>query len=310
MEDSQWYPLKLGDFIQDAVKSRTRIVRTKYQEYSGGQYWYDWVRTTGQQPTPPGADRALDKETYKQLLQNSGRIEATYEQVFHDVWRILFTPSPAIATIIEDELHRMDLVPGNYVSAHLRALYNLKDRPENQKVNWAENALNCASNLLSPSSSSSSSSSSPARFFFVSDSFNATYYARRYAQNKSNAVVQTRVPNPNPPLHFDRTPNWKERHVSEFYDTFVDLYLIALGGCVTYNKGGFGHMGWLVGAGNTTCRLRQDAMDRPKIHNKCYWTDGGDGENRRQPKQFFVHHTNDEVGGDKSIFLKPMGDLV
>ena len=306
MQNHLWHRMKIGDYVKHVMNPSLKLVRTRLQEYSGGQYWYDWVRATGQHQTrASGTKRLMHEDAYKQLLNdNNGSREPTFEQVFHDVWRLLFTPSPPIARIIESELHRMGLVPGNYISTHLRALYNLKERKEYQIVNWAQNALNCASNLLS---STSVSPTQPTKFFFVSDSPNATYHAQQYGQKKTNVVVQTRVPNPNPPLHFDRTFNWRERHVSEFYDTFIDLYLIALGGCVTYNKGGYGHMGWLIGAGNTTCRTRQDAMDRPVIHDKCYWTDAGDGENRPQQKEFFVHHSNIEKNGDDgSIFLRPM----
>ena len=58
----------------------------------------------------------------------------------------------------------------------------------------------------------------------------------------------------------------------DFYDTFVDLYLISLGGCVTYNIGGFGYMGYLISAGKySQCRIRQDALMQPKIKHPCTW---------------------------------------
>jgi hypothetical protein len=41
---------------------------------------------------------------------------------------------------------------------------------------------------------------------------------------------------------------------------------------VTYNKGGFGSWGLLIG-GNVTCGVRQDALDRPMIRDPCYWVD-------------------------------------
>ena len=48
--------------------------------------------------------------------------EASFQDVFHDVWRILFTPSPPVRQILESEMERMGLVPGKYSAAHLRAL--------------------------------------------------------------------------------------------------------------------------------------------------------------------------------------------
>ena len=49
--------------------------------------------------------------------------EASFEDVFHDVWRIFFTPSRPVRDLIETEMKRMALVPGEYSAAHLRALY-------------------------------------------------------------------------------------------------------------------------------------------------------------------------------------------
>lgn len=48
--------------------------------------------------------------------------EATFEDVFHDVWRMFFTPSIPVRNQIETEMKRMALVPGEYAAAHLRAL--------------------------------------------------------------------------------------------------------------------------------------------------------------------------------------------
>eukprot|EP00980_Cylindrotheca_fusiformis_P018108 scaffold5817_cov101-Cylindrotheca_fusiformis.AAC.13 len=47
--------------------------------------------------------------------------EPTFADVFHDVWRIFFTPSRPVREQIETEMKRMGLVPGEYAAAHLRA---------------------------------------------------------------------------------------------------------------------------------------------------------------------------------------------
>lgn len=48
--------------------------------------------------------------------------EASFDDVFHDAWRILFTPSVAVRQILESEMRRMGLMQGKYAAAHLRAL--------------------------------------------------------------------------------------------------------------------------------------------------------------------------------------------
>jgi hypothetical protein len=87
------------------------------------------------------------------------------------------------------------------------------------------------------------------------------------------ARVVTHTPKPNPPLHLDRCRDWQGRPPSDFYDTFVDLYLIALGGCVTFNKGGYGHWALLIG-GDYQCFIDQATTDSGGIQHKCQWMEG------------------------------------
>jgi hypothetical protein len=115
------------------------------------------------------------------------------------------TPSPPVARLIKHELHRLQLTPGQYAAAHLRALYGIVDRPKFQQRKWARNAMNCASGLRPG-----------APIFFTSDSPKATEYAELYAREK-NAQIATRVANPSPPLHFDKATNWDSRPPSDYY---------------------------------------------------------------------------------------------
>ena len=182
------------------------LIRTRYQSFNGGSAWYNNQTT-------------LDHE----------KDEPQFDAIFHKVWRIFFRPSNPVAQRIQTELDRMRLIPNHYASAHLRALYAIDERREATIHEWAANALRCASQLRPGMP-----------IFFASDSDKAAAYAKIYGSNHS-ARVETHTPNPNPPLHLDKCKDWKRRPKSHFYDTFVDLYLLALGGCVTFNKGGYGH---------------------------------------------------------------------
>jgi hypothetical protein len=223
--------------IRNYAAGNMSLIRTRYQSFNGGSEWYD-----------------------SQLIGE----EAPFNEVFYDVWRTFFRPSKAVAAVIQSQMKQMALIPGAYVSTHLRALYAITERDSRQIEEWTRNALNCASVLRQPGFP----------IFFASDSAEASNYARVYA-GENGARVVTHTPNPNPPLHLDRCRDWQNRPTSDFYDTFVDLYLIALGGCVTYNRGGYGHWGLLIG-GDYQCFIDQGATAKGRIQRKCMWLEGND----------------------------------
>lgn len=226
----------LVDEVRDVCASNVSGVRAKYQSYDGGQGWYN-----------------------DQLRAN----ETPFNEIFHDVWRVFFTPSPPIAKKIKKEMSRQGLAPGEYAAAHLRALYAQEVRSAGQTKIWTRNAVNCATKLR------------PGRpIFFASDSKIASDYSVIYGE-KMNGTVVTHDNNPDPPLHLDKAENFSDtsvarRPVSDYHDTFIDLYLIALSRCVFLTKGGYGHWGLLIG-GNTTCAMRFK-RGKGKILNPCNWT--------------------------------------
>lgn len=161
------------------AKTNVTLIRSRYQNYHAGMHWYDDQRV--------------------------GEEEPTYNKLYHELWRLTFTPSPGVRAIIEREMQKMGLIPGEYTGAHLRALYAIKTRENRITNNWAKNALNCATELRPQKT-----------IFFTSDSSDATHFAKQYAAER-NATLAMRVPNPNPPLHLDKAPDWRKRPVSDFY---------------------------------------------------------------------------------------------
>ena len=223
------------DDIRRASATKVKLLKTRYQSFWGGRWWYD-----------------------KWLLPG----EPAFVEVFTHIWHMFFTPAKPVAALIESEMDRMSLVPGKYASAHVRVLYGLKDRPERIKRNWAINAINCASQIFPG-----------APFFFSSDCSNATRYAENYVRDDKRGIIGTRRPNPDPPLHIDKALQEHRRPASDYFDIFVDMYILSMGACVTYNKGYFGLLASTISR-NASCSIRQDAIDRPRIHNPCNWTDG------------------------------------
>lgn len=232
---------------------------------------------------------------YDQELVES---EPNFETVFSEVWKTFFTPSPAIRQRLEGEMAAMALAPYKYTAAHCRVLYGVDDRPDWIQQSWATNALNCASELRPTNP-----------IFFTSDSATATDHAKRYGESL-NATVATRLPTPNPPLHIDF--GWRRRPPSDFFDGFVDLYILAQADCVTYNKGGFGILGLLMSR-NASCGIRQDALDRPKIQHPCSWM--GSNGNQTTPTSSNSTISHKVVASERAIkeqwrnepfYLEPM----
>jgi hypothetical protein len=185
--------------------------------------------------------------------------EFSFDQVYHDVWRIFFTPSQPVARLIQREMDRMELVPGDYAAAHLRALYGrTKDRSHSVATEWTRNALNCASTLRPGGP-----------FLFSSDHTFSQRAALQYGVERNSKVV-TRI-HDKLPLHLEKTDHWELTEPSEFYDTFVDLYLMGMSQCVTFNRGGFGHWASLIGY-NSTCQHNQKTTVKG-IGVYCNWTD-------------------------------------
>ena len=209
------------------------IIRTRYQSVTGGA------------------------ELYNQRLQEDG--EYPFNDVYHDVWRIFFTPSKPVAQIIQAEMDRMELIPGHYAAAHLRALYGRTSmRTKSEATDWTQNALNCASKLRPGGP-----------IFFASDHTYSTTVAIQYGKEKHTKIVSRN--HEKLPLHLDKVENWQSIHPSEFYDVFVDLYLMGMSRCLTYNRGGFGQWALLIGY-DPYC-LQKQKTSESGIGTRCNWTE-------------------------------------
>ena len=213
------------------------VVRSRYQSYSAGSI------------------------PYNEILG-----QPTFEQVFRDVWRSFFTPSPPVAQRIKQALQTLHLSPGDYAAVHLRALYAVKTRRAQLIHEWAENAVACGTNLRPGGP-----------LYFASDSKEATDHVQTWMKqknnnNNTNKTTPTRVAlitRDYEPLHVEKTPNWRDRQPSEYYDTFVDLYLLGLSRCLSFNVGGYGQWGLWMGY-NSTCYNK--STNRQHLA-KCNWTE-------------------------------------
>jgi hypothetical protein len=197
--------------------------------------------------------------------------EPSLESVYRSVWRSVFRPSRPVAAAIRQEMQALNLVPDKYVAAHVRSLYvfNTTDTAEE------EHAIDCASQQQPG-----------LPIYFASDSVATTRQAIAYAQSKSktkinsnvnatgDTVVVARRGNQDP-LHLDRgrdflapSEDWKNRSAADFYDIFVDLYLLSSSRCVAYGAGGYGQLASLLSY-NRSCSINHRTSN-------CTWTTAGD----------------------------------
>jgi len=225
---------------------------------------------------------------YYNQQQQQQSTTTTFEAVYHAMWPILFTPAPPVAQLIERQLLDSKLVPGHYVGIHIRALYAVSERDPAMVQHWTRNAVNCASQLQPQSA--------PGYYYLSSDSSWALTVGVQYGtEQQVRVVTRSSVQQESgagdsshlqQPLHLDKAP--KTAKAEDFYDTFVDLYLLAMSRCVTYNMGGFGT--WAALISPSSCSFQHH--NASGIH-KCEWMDHAPGG-------------GDEWNPPKSLFLPPM----
>ncbi|CAB9509150.1 expressed unknown protein [Seminavis robusta] len=191
------------DIRSKAHNKRFQIVATGMQAPDYGQDWYD--------ATPLEGDE----------LPQYNRIA-----IFRHMWYWAFTPSPPIAQRVKDNFDRLGLVPGEYASAHIRAVYAVKERPEWKYIHMAQHAMNCIS-MLRPGGP----------FFVASDTAFVVQEAIKYGRRKNVTVVATTNNGAyqKQPLHLDMYNASDLSLVPEdFYDAFVICTFVGYSMCGTW----------------------------------------------------------------------------
>jgi hypothetical protein len=126
-------------------------------------------------------------------------------------------------------------------------------------LEFTSESLNCASKLL------------PGKpIYFASDLSRAIDVANKYGKTKSVDIVSRT--HQSSPLHLDKADGLHNRKPSDFYDTFVDLYLMGMSRCVSHSKGGFGQWASLISY-NASCRHNIKMIPKG-IASPCNWTEG------------------------------------
>ena len=178
---------------------------------------------------------------YDAMLQPG---EPSFVEIYRSVWSIAFRPSAPVQALIRHHMTDLDLQSGEYSGVHIRYRYP-KARDMNLK-SLTENAVRCA-NQLYPN----------APVYITSDTPDAINIAKQIGNTSlANRVRSRKGSLTRMPQHLDYS---RSREPSEFYDVFVDLYLLAESRCVAYNVGGFGRWGRDLSY-NQSCSVRHDEV--------------------------------------------------
>ena len=207
--------------LVETTESNHMNVRCRYQAPDHGAGFYDAHRATG---------------------------EPSMAEITRLVWDMFFTPTPPVAQRIQQFMSQEYLVPGQYLATHIRALYAVKDQDPYVVKYWTQNAINCTTHLAETSERLST-------IFVASDATFAAKVAQRHGTEFGWKVVHHIPDAGQEPLHLDKAVNWQDRSPSDYYDAFVDLYLLGSAKCVAYGMGGYGKFAsWLTG--NPSCALQ------------------------------------------------------
>jgi hypothetical protein len=194
---------------------------------------------------------------------NNMEQQPSFQQVYRRMWFRLFQWSPAVLQRVEAAKRKLQLVDEHqpYIGVHVRALYTSNGTSHR---NDEQAALQCARQLARRYRNTTTT-----RIFLASDSLEVTMRALTYNNQDPAAppgaagtLIVTRSSsngNTTPPLHLDRgneflknTNDWKLHSAADYYDTFVDLALLAGAQCVVYGAGGYGQWASLMSA-NPLC---------------------------------------------------------
>ena len=220
--------------LLEIVKETTIVVQTHMQDTFGGANQYNEIE----------GDNA-------------------FSNVYHDLFPVAFIPSLPVQKLIDAKAQSVGLIPGQYSTAHYRAEYGkeVKRHPVLQEPSFIQkmalNAVACASSIQPGDP-----------IYFASDNMLALETVREFAKQENYPII-TFDRQEKTPLKLDTTGNATISYPpSDYYSTFIDLYLAGNGKCVAHGRGGFGRFVNMLSF-NSTCVTRHTKKFFP---DTCNWT--------------------------------------
>jgi hypothetical protein len=155
-----------------------------------------------------------------------------FNEIYHHIFPMVFIPSPPIQKLIDAKSQSVGLIPGQYSTAHFRAEYGkeVQRHPVLQTVSFIQkvalNAVACAS-FIQPGDP----------IYFASDNMLALETVRDFAKQQNYPII-TFDRQEKTPLNLDKSENETISYPpSDYYSTFIDLYLAGNGKCVAHGRG-------------------------------------------------------------------------
>jgi hypothetical protein len=252
-----WTPPDAVEFALRGVGGRIndkRVNATYIVSEPMNAYWAATSRTVVEARTKGVASTFGDSLIAVYDASRDSPSDASFEQVFSDVWRVMFEPAPPVAAKIQQTLQEHGLKAHGYVSAHIRAQHLRNTTGDTAAI---KNALHCAV-YLQPD----------VPVYLASDSPEVARFGMNYGRHVLNRSVAAGVRD-EPSLHLDRGLNfymessdWARYPASAYYDTFVDLYILSYGICTTSGMGGYGHWATMLSR-NPTCSIKHNQRSCP-----------------------------------------------
>ena len=190
--------------------------------------------------------------------------KSTFAQVFRECWWTCFRLAPPVQARFLQTQQQLGLVSSSqqqqrqqqqqYAAVHIRSMYVVE---EQRKAKVFPNAINCGYQFLrhrQPRNNNTNAMSLMTKLFVASDSKKTLRRAMAHAK-RLNLPASARLDEAQP-LHLDRGSNmlrstetdWMNYTAKDYYDVWVDLYLLADAQCIAFNKGGFGRWANLLSA--------------------------------------------------------------
>lgn len=199
-----------------------------------------------------------------------------YERVYRDLFHSMFALVPPIHSMVQDTMNKLEIAPGRFTAVHVRARHpgtglgndnwdksgglTFSGKTKEKLVSIVTSAVNCAS-ALSPGSP----------IYVASDS----QHLVNYIASKSDLVAVTNSADDittlprlvgfvqeQEPLHLDGPVS---RNPSDFYSTFVDLWMLSMSRCTAYGVGGYGRLALSLSY-NTSCYVNYHKTRCPAIY--------------------------------------------
>jgi len=198
------------------------------------------------------------------------------DDLWPGIFRRFFIPSPALRDVIKKVVSQNGLVPGTYAAAHVRARFpvglgKIKYRGGNEisgvdfddsvTKDWVtkigDNAVKCATVAMPDTK----------HVYVASDSFELS----KYFMNKNNTTNASSSSPADPTQtvsvvmrpdyetnakHFNGDLPGPDTNSSEYFSTFVDLWLLSHSKCLAHGLGGFGHFASVLSGYHNSCRVR------------------------------------------------------